>query len=165
MGKKKYEISPEGKKIRQECSRKNLKIAHELYPRGGNLKHGVSRSGIKNTSKRYSDRRTAEGKALASIMDAITSDLGGPENLNGLQQLTLSGITTKLICILQISKYVDSLPEIVRKEESRLIPVLANDYLKYQDSIEKSLENLYKQVKPQTQVPKLEDLIQRRKAV
>jgi hypothetical protein len=156
----KYKVSKKGSKIRGETGTKNLIAWQKDNPRCGHFKHGVSPGGLPGTVKRYSDKRTREGKVLNSILNAIVQDLGGPESLNTGQQLILSGIQTKIIVILQVGKYTDSQKEIVN-ESGEILPVLESTYLKYQKALEQSLENLYRAIKPQVKVPTIEEIISR----
>ena len=93
-------------------------------------------------AKRYSDARTREGKQLKDIMDSLVEDLGGHENLNAGQRLLLDTVQSKLIVILQVGKYVDQQPNIIKDGE--LLPVLGKSYLAYLNALRLSLAELYK---------------------
>ena len=92
--------------------------------------------------KRYSDKRTREGKQLHAVMDALVDDLGGHDNLTAAQRLLLDTIQSKLIVVLQIGKYVDEQPEIIK--DGHLLPVLGKNYLAYLNSLRLALDQLYK---------------------
>jgi hypothetical protein len=109
-------------------------------------------------AKRYSDARTAEGKRLKAVMDSLVEDLGGHENLNAGQRLLLDTIQSKLIVILQVGKYVDEQPEIIKGGE--LIPVLGKNYLAYLNSLRLALDQLYKDhTKGKNKVPSIQEIV------
>jgi len=103
------------------------------------LKHGAF---CKQMRKRYTDKRTREGKQLQAVMDALIDDLGGHDNLNAGQRLLLDTIQSKLIVVLQIGKYVDEQAEIIK--DGQLLPVLGKNYLAYLNSLRLALDQLYK---------------------
>lgn len=121
------------------------------------LSHGAFSNTIR---QRYSDRRTAEGRRLNGAIEAITEDLGGPENMNAAQSLILSSLRAKLIVVFQISDYLD-FRESVLDPSGELIGSLKDSFLKYSSSIRTDLQILYAlRVKGQrSSVPKLEDII------
>ena len=101
--------------------------------------HGAYGSRIR---KKYSDKRTREGKQLRVILDAIAADLGGYETLNAGQRLLLDGLKSKLTVILQISGYADRQPRLIQRGE--LLPVLGKSFLAYLNSMRLTLAELYK---------------------
>lgn len=111
----------------------------QVIPVDRRFKHGASSSRLR---RRYMDRRTREGKQLEAAMDSLIQDLGGQDNLSAGQRLLLDTIQSKLIVILQISKYVDQEENIIQKGE--LIPVLGKNYLAYLNALRLSLAELYK---------------------
>lgn len=120
------------------------------------IKHGGYSA---QTRKRYSDERTTEGKQLRQIIKDLTDDLGGPSSLTAAQRLLLDTLQSKLIVILQIGKFVDSQPEIIRGGE--LLPVLGKNYLAYLNSIRLTLAELYKDHhKHQKRGPTLQEIIE-----
>jgi hypothetical protein len=62
--------------------------------------------------------------------------------LNAGQRLLLDTVQSKLIVILQVGKYVDQQPNIIKDGE--LLPVLGKSYLAYLNALRLSLAELYK---------------------
>jgi hypothetical protein len=92
--------------------------------------------------RRYSDKRFKEGKQLKSIMTSLVNDLGGQDSLTASQRLLLSTIESKLIVVLQIGKYIDQQPKLIK--DGQLLPVLGKNYLAYLNSLRLALDQLYK---------------------
>jgi len=90
-------------------------------------------------------------------MDALVEDLGGQENLNAGQRLLLDTIQSKLIVVLQIGKYVDQQPEIIKG--GQLLPVLGKNYLAYLNSLRLALDQLYKDSNKRRKVPDLHEYL------
>lgn len=108
--------------------------------------------------RRYRDRRTAEGKQLTAVMDALVEDLGGQENLNAGQRLLLDTIESKLVVIIQISRFVDTTTEIIK--DGRLLPVLGKNYLAYLNALRLSIDQLYKDHwRGKAEIPSIQDII------
>jgi hypothetical protein len=104
------------------------------------LVHGARSSGIR---KRFSDKRTAEGKELEQVMGAIVDDFGGLDQLSGHQMGLLMIIQEKLMVVLPVKKWLESqLGELVSKENT-LPPVLQNSYLQWLNGLEQTLNKLY----------------------
>jgi len=135
----KYNISDEGRKTRQRVGSQNLAAWQKENPAGGRLSHGATSKTIR---KRYSDRRTREGRALAEILDGLVDDLGGPAALSTGHQVILSSIKSKLIIVMQIGKYTDKAESII-DSEGNLLPALRNSYLGYTESLRRDLEALF----------------------
>jgi hypothetical protein len=102
--------------------------------------HGAQSSGIR---KRFSDKRTAEGKELEQVMGAIVEDFGGLDALSGHQMGLLMIIQEKLMVVLPIKKWLESqLGDLVDKD-SKLPPVLERSYLHWLNGLEQTLNKLY----------------------
>ena len=120
-----------------------------------NTRHGAY---SRHMRKRFTDGRTREGRQLKAVMDDLIVDLGGHENLNAGQRLLLDTIQSKLIVILQVSRYVDRQKEIIKRGE--LIPVLGKNYLAYLNSLRLTLAELYKGYgENKTKVPTIQEII------
>lgn len=102
------------------------------------IKHGAFSKVVR---RRYSDRRTTEGKQLARIMQEITEDLGGEAALTASQRLILSAMKSKLQVILQISRYADRQLDLIDKD-GQLIPVLRSTLTHYQSELRRDVELL-----------------------
>ena len=83
------------------------------------LVHGARSAGMR---KRYGDLRTKEGKALKGILDNIKADFGGESEITGSQQVILDSIRTKLIVLIQVSKFIEGRESLV-DENGNLLPV------------------------------------------
>jgi len=109
--------------------------------------------------RRYSDKRYREGKQLQIVMDALIDDLGGQDSLTAGQRLLLDTIQSKLIVVLQIGKYVDEQPELIK--DGQLIPVLGKNYLAYLNSLRLALDQLYKDNhKNKGKIPTIKEIIE-----
>jgi hypothetical protein len=92
-------------------------------------------------------------------MDALIDDLGGQDSLTAGQRLLLDTIQSKLIVVLQIGKYVDEQPELIK--DGQLIPVLGKNYLAYLNSLRLALDQLYKDDhKNKGKIPTIEEIIE-----
>ncbi len=107
------------------------------------LVHGARSAKV---AERYSDLRTTEGQALQRTLDAIVSDLGGQQALNGSQRLLMDMLRSKLIVVAQVGKYIDTKKSLI--EDGQLIPVLGKNYLSYFNTIRQTLQDLYKDYDP-----------------
>lgn len=96
----------------------------------------------KQTRRRYSDKRTREGKQLSAIMDGIIQDLGGQDSLTASQRLILSGISSKLILLNQISAYCDKQRSLL-DQDGQVLACLKQTFLTYWDSLRRDLEALF----------------------
>lgn len=106
-----------------------------------NSKHGAY---SRHVRKRYSDRRTTEGKRLAAIMNALVEECGPDPTV--AQYLILDRVREKLIVLMQIGQYVDRQPCVITKEGS-LLPCLGKGYTTYAESLRRDLEALQKMAK------------------
>jgi hypothetical protein len=112
------------------------------------------------TRRRYSDRRTEEGKRLAAVQDSLIASVGGPEAMNAPQALLLSGMASKLIVMWEISVYLDG--GSVVDGNGELSPCLAKGFVQYSDSLRRDLLAFYGLGRFQIRrerLPKIEDLI------
>ena len=112
------------------------------------------------TRRRYSDRRTEEGKRLAAVQDSLINSVGGPDALNAPQSLLLAAIASKLIIMWQISDFVDKFSAVSGAGE--LQPCLAKGFVQYSDSLRRDLLAFYGLGRFQIRrerLPRIEDLI------
>ena len=107
----------------------------------GALKHGAFSRHIR---KRYSDKRTREGKQLQAIIQNIIDDIG--PDLSAGQYILLDRVREKLIVLMQIGKFVDRQPSVVN-EKGELLPCLGRNYTTYAESLRRDLEALYSTAK------------------
>lgn len=115
-----------------------------------NLKHGTRprHGGSLYVQKRYSNKRTREGKKLAQFLKQVCIDLS-IKCPSAVQQVLLASIRSKVIAVWEISKYLDEQETFISREDQRLIPVLRADFLKYSDSLNKDLKELAETAKVQ----------------
>lgn len=110
-----------------------------VHPERGNFKHGGASV---NFRKRFSDRRTNEGKRLAMIIKAIVDDLGGPKELSAPQRVLVDvSIRPKLITMLSIGQYIDKQTSII-SEDGTLLKCLSQNYLAFSNSLRLDLVTL-----------------------
>ena len=120
-----------------------------------NARHGAY---SRHVRRRYTDGRTREGRQLRAVIDDLIHDLGGHENLNAGQRLLLDTLQSKLIVILQVSRYVDRQKDIIGGGE--LIPVLGKNYLAYLNSLRLTLAELYKDYgRSKAKIPTIQEII------
>jgi len=121
------------------------------------LSHGAYSNTIR---KRYSDKRTSEGKKLQVVIDSIISDLGGADQINSAQNVLLAGLRGKFIVIFQISDFLDRQRSIVC-EDGSILPILGNSYLQYTESIRRDLESIFAMGRStlRRKVPSISDII------
>jgi len=114
--------------------------------------------------KRYSDKRTREGKQLERVMQGLTNDCGGASDLTASAMLILDSIRSKLIVLFQIGKYVDEQVSIVN-DAGELIPCLGRNYTAYSEGLRRDLQALagLAKVKP-SKVPSLKQIISEHEA-
>jgi len=125
-------------KAEREAGARNLAKWKEKNPSGGNVTHGIY---SKIIQKRYSDLRTREGKALLTIMQAIEKDIGKP--FDARQSLLISLIRSKVIVIMCIGKYLESIPEIVDYEKGTVASVVDRTFFAASASLRSALNELY----------------------
>ena len=117
---------------------RNLKKFWEDNPTGPNLQHGAKSAIVR---KRYSDRRTSEGRALASVMDQIVVDLGGAKEITAAMRIILGNVRSKLIILWQLSDYLDRQVSLVREEDQEALPCLKM-YMSASESLRRDLDKL-----------------------
>ncbi|MCG2778986.1 MAG: hypothetical protein L6406_25200 [Desulfobacterales bacterium] len=122
-----------------EAGEKNLAKWLDKHPERGAVKHGAYSSTVR---KRYTDMRTTEGKQLQAIIDGLIDDLGGKAILTAAQNLLLQSIRSKLIVVLQISKFADCQISLVNSD-GELLPCLKSGYTTYSESVRRDLEALF----------------------
>ncbi len=120
------------------------------------LSHGMYSGWVR---RRYTDRRTREGKQLARVMEGLTKDLGGPECLTAAQQILLASIQSKLIVLLQIGKFTDGSLRLV-SETGELPPALGRSYLSYAAELRRDLEALSRMGGQSKKVPDLGEYLE-----
>jgi hypothetical protein len=103
------------------------------------LKHGAFSKQIR---RRYTDKRTREGRQLEGVIRGLIDDLGGAGDLSAAQCLLLDNIKSKLIVLFQIGYYVDRLDSIIT-DQGELIPCLGRNYTTYSESLRRDLEALF----------------------
>jgi hypothetical protein len=82
-----------------------------------------------NIRRRYSDKRTEEGKRLAAVHKALVASVGGPEGMSSAQALILGALEAKLVVLWQISDHIDCLKSgVVEKDSGKLVSCLATPY-------------------------------------
>lgn len=101
--------------------------------------HGGRSTGIR---KKYSDKRTEEGKELEQVVGAIVSDFGGLDELTGEQMTLLLVIQEKLKVVLPVQKWLEEQMGNIIKND-KLLPVLEKGYHTWLNSLEKTLARLY----------------------
>ena len=143
----------------REAGKRNLAAFNAEHPEHGNYKHGAMSI---NRRRRFSDRRTTDGKRLALILDAIVQDLGGPKDLSAAQRVLLdTSIRPKLITLHCIGQYLDRQENIIDGDGS-LIKCLGQNYLAFSNSLRLDLTALYVLAtgKP-SKVPTVEEIMRR----
>lgn len=121
-----------------EAGKRNLAEWSEGHPAGGALKHGAY---SRHIHARYRDHRYREAKQLRRIIQDLIGDLGGAPNVTAAQHLILDNIRSKLIVLLQISKYVEKQESIVN-DKGELLPCLGRNYTAYSEALRRDLEAL-----------------------
>ncbi|MBN1103581.1 MAG: hypothetical protein JXL84_09240 [Deltaproteobacteria bacterium] len=126
---------------------------------GGHQTHGAH---SKQVRRRYTDRRTAEGKQLAAVIEALVDDLGGREVITTGQVILLDRIREKLITLQQIGKFVDDQVSLIDKESGELLAVLNRNYLAYSESLRRDVEALHglNRRRMKDKAPSLAEIIQ-----
>jgi len=123
----------------QEKQQENTKLDYRKFNARGRIRHGIT---SKHVRKRYMDKRTREYKRLETIMQEMVCDLGGHENLSSFQRLLLDNIRSKLIIIMQISKYCDDQLSIIGPD-GNLLPALRREFNTYSESLRRDIEALH----------------------
>jgi len=113
-----------------------LKKWHSEHPEGSRCTHGAKSVHVRRL---YSDGRTREGKQLRGIIRDLEADLG---ELSAGQRLLLDSVRSRLIVLLQISKYADKQVSLI-SPAGELLPVLAKSYGSYAEGLRKDVEWLY----------------------
>jgi hypothetical protein len=121
-----------------EAGQRNLQTWLADHPERGNLRHGAY---SRNVRRRYSDKRTIEGRQIATIMQGLADDLGGSNELTSAQRLLLDNIRSKLIVLFQIGAFVDKQESIINPA-GELLPCLGRNYTTYAESLRRDLEAL-----------------------
>ena len=136
--------------------RKN-KVTIKKTVAGRTIKHGAFSKYIRQT---YSDLRTTKGKAVREIIDGIIQDKGGADQLTAGDQILLSNVRSKIIFLLEISRYVDQLDDIITPDGD-LPPVLGRHFNNFSESLRRDLQYLYASVpaKGSMRVPSIQEII------
>lgn len=75
-------------------------------------------------------------------MDGLVEDVGGEDQISTSQRLILNQIRSKLIVVLQISRYTDRQEDVVGND-GELMGCLGKSYLTYHESIRRDLQALH----------------------
>ena len=126
-------------KAEAEAGARNLAEWKEANPSGGNVRHGAW---SQHFAKRYSDKRTSQGRQLEAVIKGLVDDLGGNAVLTSAQRLLLENIRSKLIVIMQISKFTDMQTSLINSD-GELLPCLGRNYTTYSESLRRDLEALF----------------------
>jgi len=121
-----------------EAGRRNLQTWKDSHPGESNFSHGAYSSTVR---KRYSDKRTTEGKALQCIVDGLVMDCGGNESLTQGQHILLGLIRSQLITVLQIGKYLDTQSSLIDATGEQL-PIL-NKVCTHNEALRRTIESFY----------------------
>jgi hypothetical protein len=124
-----------GKTSAQNIAQHNKDVATGTALPGSLTHGGYSR----HFRKRYSDKRTSEGRALATVMANLQMDLG---ELSTGQEILLSRIKEKLITLMQIGKYIDEQASLINGK-GELLPALGRNYLAFAESLRRDIQSLY----------------------
>lgn len=138
-GKKGTNKGRKSTKAEAEAGAANLAKWKEENPAGGHLTHGATSATVR---KRYTDMRTSEGKQLQAVIDGLVDDLGGKAVLTAAQNLLLQSIRSKLIVVMQISKFADMQISLINSD-GELLPCLGRNYTTYSESVRRDLEALF----------------------
>jgi len=133
-----------------------LKKWHSEHPEGSRCTHGATSVHVR---KRYSDLRTREGKQLRGIIRDLEADLG---ELSAGQRLLLDSVRSRLIVLLQISKFADKQVSLV-SPEGELLPCLAKPFNSYAEGMRRDLETLYNATRRPSRVLDLESYLRSKK--
>lgn len=133
---KKKELSKKAKDVRAKNITKYNKDVASGCVSSPNLTHGGYSKQIR---RRYSDKRTTEGKALAMVMSNLQADLG---NLSTGQGILLDRVKEKLVTLWQIGNFVDQQSTLINPA-GELIPCLGRNYLAFAESLRRDIETLY----------------------
>lgn len=156
----KYNITPEGRKVRQATAQKNLEGYRKKNPAGGNLKHGGESRTIR---KRFDDMRTNQGKTLAAVLKELMEHFGGPKNITAPMQLLIdAGIRPKLITLMCINDYINKQAELINGS-GELLSCLGKNYIGFSNALRLDLSALTEMAKAQNKgrsdVPRIEDFV------
>ena len=121
-----------------EAGRRNLEKFLDQAVGPPAVKHGLYSA---TARKRFNDKRTREGRALAKVLDSLVQDLGGEKAITSAQRLILSGIRSKLLVILLISNWLNEGNEII-SEDGNMSEVIDKLRL-FTESLNKDLKRLY----------------------
>ena len=115
-------------------------------------------SELKKYRERKPDMRRADDRALQAWQSAIVSDLGGPTELDMLQNSLLDRATELLIILRHIAAWIQR--EGVMLPDGNLQPALKTSYISYSNSFRHCLESIYARaaIKP-SRVPTIEDIV------
>ncbi len=145
MARKKHKQTP----AEAAAGQANLQKWLADHPSRGNLRHG----GYSRLMRRkFEDKRTGFGRQLSRIMGDLVIDLGGQAALGSAQRLLLENIRSKLIVLLQISKYISTQESII-SESGELLPCLGRNYTTYSESLRRDLEALFQLKRKPAQLP------------
>lgn len=126
-----------GKASKPEARAGARNLAKWLKENPPHLRHGAY---SKHIRRRYSDKRTREGKQLALIMRNLRDDLG-PDISEG-QNILLNRIAEKLRVLMSIGQFIDLRLSLINRK-GELLPCLGRNYLAFSESVRRDLEAAY----------------------
>lgn len=98
-------------------------------------------SELKKYRERKPDMRRADNKALQAWQSAIVTDLGGPTELDMLQNSLLDRTVELLIILRNMASWVEK--EGVMTVDGNVQPCLKTSYIAYANSFRRMLETIY----------------------
>lgn len=107
---------------------------------GAPEKHGGFAE-VKKYRERKTDMRRADDRALKAWQTAIVEDLGGPTELDMLQNSLLDRSTELLIILRCMAEHVEE--KGVMADDGNLQPCLKTSYIAYANSFRRMLESIY----------------------
>jgi hypothetical protein len=89
-------------------------------------KHGLKllKGKVRELGVRAIDARTRLGRTLADLREAITSDLGGKDQLNQAQLILIDDVARLTLWIDSVDGWLLTLPSVVNKKKRTLVPVI-----------------------------------------
>jgi hypothetical protein len=120
------------------------------------IKHGTRSP---STRQRFLDKRTREGQMIAGLKQSIIDDLGGVANLNARETFMIDSLIPRFVTLFLISNYIDRNTEKLINKNHNLIPIIRDSYPKYIQSIEQTLDRLYRNYDTKKSAPTLDDIL------
>lgn len=114
--------------------------------------------GAEFVMNRYNDNRYPEAKALRAVLKGIVSDLGG--SLDTRQGILLNMIRSKIVVIMQINKYLETVETMIDNEKGSAKPVIDRTFPVYSKEISRLLKELYEGAKKKPKGKTYEELVE-----